>query len=244
MEPRDGREEASGARQARGPAEVHSGAQAEAEGKGEDQGAVEAIDVKGRATVGVLALLLAVFALEAARGAVGDETALLSMGALPNDGRLHHQYWRLVSYSALHLNLVHIALNVALLWWVGQIVERRVGAVAMLGVYLLSAIAAGLAISFVRLSQPKGGSTLGASGGICGLLACALVLLQWRNAARFEASKGVRRWLWVACAGALGASLLSGVSLAGHAAGLAAGALAGLFLSSIAARRAAGVMPI
>jgi hypothetical protein len=54
----------------------------------------------------------------------------------------------------------------------------------------------------------------------------------------------VRLWLWVALAGVFATSLLSGVSLAGHAAGLAAGALAGFVLPAIAARRAAGVMPI
>jgi len=48
MEPRDGRAEASGARQAQGQHEVEGQAQAEAEGKLQDPDQVEAIDVKGR----------------------------------------------------------------------------------------------------------------------------------------------------------------------------------------------------
>src|SRR5207244_217575 len=126
VEPRDRWEEAPGARQAQGQDEVRF--QEQAKVQYEDQGQVEAIEVKGRATLGLLAILVLVFAVEAVRHAIGDETALLSMGALPNDGRLHHQYWRLATYSVLHLNVTHIALNLAFLWWVGRIVKRRIGA--------------------------------------------------------------------------------------------------------------------
>jgi len=150
VEPRDRWEEAPGARQAQGQSKIHIQAEAEAQNEDQDQVEVEAIEVKGRATLGLLTLLLAVFAVEAVRGVIGDEMALLSMGALPNDGRLHHEYWRLVSYSALHLNLTHIALNLAFLWWVGRVVERRVGAAPMLAVYLFSLVVSGVAITLVR----------------------------------------------------------------------------------------------
>src|SRR4029453_16725017 len=103
--------------------------------------------VKATATLAVVAALVAAFAIEATRGAVGDEAALLRMGALPNGGTLDHQYWRLVTYSLLHLNYLHLGLNLALLWWVGNIVERRVGSRRLLAVYLASVVAAGVAIA-------------------------------------------------------------------------------------------------
>ena len=179
------------------------------------------------ATLTVVVVLAGMFAVEAARGAVGDETALLGMGALPNGGGLDHQYWRLVTYSLLHLDYLHLCLNLALLWWVGSIVERRIGSAALGAVYFVSVVAAGIAITVAHAGHPRPGSSLGASGGIFGLLACALILLHRRDASRFGQNGRVRIFLWVILAGGIVASLLPGVSLAGHAAGLVTGLLAG-----------------
>ena len=184
----------------------------------------------GRGTLAILALLLAVFAAEGARGAVGDELALLAMGGLPGDGRLNGEYWRLIAYSALHLNSVHLLLNGALLWWVGNVVERRVGALWFGVAYLASVVAAGLAITLVRLGHPRPGSSVGASGGIFGLVACALVLLYRRDAAHFGQGGRVRLGSWIVVLIGFGASLLPGVSLSGHAGGFVAGLIAGALL--------------
>jgi membrane associated rhomboid family serine protease len=186
--------------------------------------------MKAKGTFGILAVLAAVFAVEGARGAVGDERALLAMGALPNDGRLGHEYWRLISYSMLHLNDLHLLLNAALLWWVGNVVERRVGPAALGLAYLASVLSAGAAITLVHWSHPRPGSSVGASGGIFGLVACALVLQYRRQAAHFGQSTRVRLWLWVVAGVGFGASLIPGVSLSGHAGGFAAGLIAGRML--------------
>ena len=183
--------------------------------------------MKGRATLGILILIVAGFAFEIAKGAVGDETALLRLGALPNDGRIDHEYWRLLSYSVLHLNAAHLVLNAALLWWVGNIVERRVGGAGVLATYFGAVLAVGVAIVVMRSSQPRPGSSLGASGGVFALLVCALVLLHRRDAVGFGQSRVVRLWLWIILAAGLAASFLPGVSLTGHAIGAAVGVLAG-----------------
>ena len=184
----------------------------------------------GKATLSLLALLIAVFAIESTRGAVGDEVALMAMGALPNDGQLHGEYWRLVTYSALHLNYAHLLLNAALLWWVGNMVERRVGTASLAVAYLASVVTAGLVIMLFDLSRPHPGSGVGASGGIFGLVACALVLMHRQDAARFGQKSGVRLWLWVVIVVGFGVSLIPGVSLSGHAGGFAAGLIAGWLL--------------
>jgi rhomboid protease GluP len=186
--------------------------------------------VRRKATLCIFAALIAVFALEGARGAIGDEGALLSMGALPNDGSLHHEYWRLIAYSALHLNYAHIVLNLALLWWVGSIVERRVGSTALGIAYFAFVLVAGGGITLLHMSHPRPGASVGASGGLFGLLACALMLLYRRDASAFGQRMRVRLWLWVVLCAGFGASLLPGVSLMGHASGFAAGLLVGWFL--------------
>ena len=79
------------------------------------------------ATYILAAILLIVFGIEIATHRIGNEYALLEMGALPADGHLNGEYWRIITYSFLHLNWNHIILNLALFLWVGRIVERRVG---------------------------------------------------------------------------------------------------------------------
>ena len=144
----------------------------------------------GPATRALAVVLLIVFAVEAAIGAAGDDAALLRFGALPDDGRLGHEYWRLIAYSFLHLTSVHLLLNLALLWWVGSIVERRIGGLLMCAAYFLAVIISGVSIVVAHLTAPRTGSSMGASGGVFGLLACALILLRRRDAAHVTAVRG------------------------------------------------------
>lgn len=182
------------------------------------------------ATTVLLGILLAMFALEVARGAVGDEVALLRMGALPNDGALGGEYWRLVTYSLLHLNPMHILMNAALLWWVGYVVERRIPRAAFAAVYAGASLASGAMITVARMAHPRAGASLGASGGLFGLVGCALVLSYRRDAAAFGQGRSLRMALWAVAIVGLAASLIQGVSLSGHGGGLAAGLLAGFLV--------------
>ena len=67
------------------------------------------------------------FGIEPTTNSVGSDNALLRLGALPDDGQLRSEFWRIATYSFLHFNWLHLVLNLALLWWVGRIVERQVG---------------------------------------------------------------------------------------------------------------------
>ena len=178
-------------------------------------------------TVVLIAALVVVFAVEIAAHAVGDEAALLALGALPTTGHLNGEYWRLLTYSFLHLNTLHLFLNCALLWWVGRIVERRTGTGRAAAIYVVTVLVSAAAILIVRSFDPHPGSGMGASGGVFGLLGAALVLVYRRDAARFGGDRGLRAGLWVCAAIGLGISFIPGVSLAGHLGGLAPGALLG-----------------
>ena len=179
-------------------------------------------------TAVLLTLLVAAFVLEAARGAVGNEHALLSLGALPDDGTLRGEYWRLVTYGLLHLTTLHLAVNAAGLYWVGRLVERRIGTAQMLLVFSAAVVAGGMAIALTHARSPHPGATVGASGGLFGLLAVGLVLAYRHGVRVAPLSRTARRVLWAIAVGGLAASALPGLSMAGHLGGLAAGSVGGL----------------
>src|SRR4051794_33835070 len=94
----------------------------------------------------LLLLLAAIFLVERARGAVGSDPGLLALGALPDRGGLHGEYWRLLTFGLLHSNLAHLLLNGVLLLLAGPTVERRAGVLWLPLVFLSASIASGAGI--------------------------------------------------------------------------------------------------
>jgi membrane associated rhomboid family serine protease len=177
---------------------------------------------------GTLVLILAIaiaFGIEIATNSVGNEAALLKLGALPDDGQLHGQFWRIGSYSFLHFNWLHLLLNAGLLLWVGRIVEQHVGTGRGALIYSVSVICSAALILFVHNLYPKPGATVGASGGVFGLLGAALVISY-----RQDAERRWQRWLWAALFAGFAVSLLPDISMAGHIGGIIGGAPVAFFI--------------
>ena len=179
----------------------------------------------GLGTITLIVALLVVFGIELATHSVGNEDSLLKLGALPDDGALHGQYWRFATYSFLHFNGVHLLLNVLLLFWVGRIVESWVGIAYAAAIYVSSVLASATVILLFHNLHPKAGATVGASGGIFGLLAAALIISYRHSADSFDRQSRLRTWLWIALLAGLGISFLPGISMAGHVGGLIGGTL-------------------
>ncbi len=179
----------------------------------------------------LIVALVSLFGIEVATHTMGDETALLKLGALPTNGQLNSQYWRLLTYSFLHLNPLHLLLNVVLLWWIGRVVERRVGTLRAGAIYGASVVLGASATLAVRSLSPHPGSAIGASAGLFGLLGAALVLVYRADAARFGQGRGLRVGLWLCLLIGLGISCVPNVSLAGHLGGLVSGPVLGAVLA-------------
>jgi membrane associated rhomboid family serine protease len=180
---------------------------------------------RGSATL--LGLLAAIFLVEIATNAVGNDDRLLMLGALPDGGGLHGQYWRLLSFGFLHSDVTHILLNGALLLLAGPAVERRAGTRWVFIIFLVASVASGIGILVKHLLWPAPGVSVGASGGMFGLLAAALVLA-------FRAGAGsplARTALVIALVAGLAYSILPGISMVGHVTGLAIGAAIALWVS-------------
>jgi len=83
------------------------------------------------------------------------------------------QLWQLVSYAFLHGGLFHLFFNLFALWIFGSRIEQTWGSKAFLLYYFVSVIGAALVQLLVSSQAASSGDvypTLGASGGVFGLL--------------------------------------------------------------------------
>src|SRR5207237_163075 len=170
---------------------------------------------------GTFALILAIaigFGIEIATNSVGNDAALLKLGALPDNGQLDGEFWRLATYSFLHFNWLHLLLNVGLLFWIGRIVEKQIGTGRGALIYFVSVLSSAAVILLVHNWHPKEGATVGASGGVFGLLGAALIISYRQNA-----EPRLKMRLWIVLAAGFAVSLLPDISMAGHIGGIIGG---------------------
>ncbi len=97
------------------------------------------------------------------------------------EGVANGGYYRLLTAMFLHYGIVHIALNMLCLYQLGPYVERSLGRLRFIGLYVLS----GLGGSALSYSGIAGGSRFvqaaGASGAVFGLFAAFFVLERKRG---------------------------------------------------------------
>jgi len=84
--------------------------------------------------------------------------------------RPEFQVWQLLSYGFLHGNLNHIFFNMFGLWMFGRDLERMMGAKRFLIYYLTCVVGAGMVQLTVAAIQGGAYPTVGASGGVFGIL--------------------------------------------------------------------------
>ena len=82
------------------------------------------------------------------------------------------EWWRLISGAFLHANLLHVGFNMLLLWLLGRELEQMLGSPRFGLIYLASVLAG----SFGALLHNPAVPTVGASGGVFGLMGSAVVV--------------------------------------------------------------------
>ena len=78
--------------------------------------------------------------------------------------------WQLLSYGFLHGDITHIVFNMLMLWMFGRELEVLMGARRFLTYYFTCVVGAGIVQLIVAGLQGGGYPTIGASGGVFGIL--------------------------------------------------------------------------
>lgn len=97
--------------------------------------------------------------------------ALWPLGSGGGPDQPAFQVWQLATYGFLHGSLLHLGFNMLALWMFGRDVEGVMGARRFLQYYLTCVVTAAVVqLATMRLMQAPPYPTVGASGGVFGLL--------------------------------------------------------------------------
>ena len=156
-------------------------------------------------------------------GVNADSGWIFEQGALYGPLVADGDWWRLITAAFLHYGVLHIAMNMLALWWLGAPVEFVLGRVRFVLLFLVS----GLAGSAGSLLLEPNAVTVGASGAIFGMLGAGLIL-EWRATGSLAGN-----YLTLIVVNLAFTFAFPGVSIGGHLGGLAGGVLGVLALSRL-----------
>jgi len=141
--------------------------------------------MKMSAVISLIIANVVVFVLQSlSNGVIDAYFALWPLQAI--DGQSYFHVWQIVTYAFLHStdNILHLLFNMFGLWMFGTEIERYVGPRRLLACYFASVIAAALTQLFVpMLFGAPPGPTIGASGGVFGLILAYAIMFPKRKVA-------------------------------------------------------------
>jgi len=131
------------------------------------------------------------------------------------------QWWRLASAMFIHIGLLHVAMNMWVLWSAGPLVERLLGHTGFALTYLLSGLLGGLASLWWNPAVVSAGAS-GAVFGVYGALSAFLIVR--RHVVPLQVLRGLRTSTLVFVAYNLVFGLMiKGIDMAAHVGGLLGG---------------------
>ncbi len=182
-----------------------------------------------RAIVAINAVVFVLMVVNGVNPMRPDTQAVIQWGANFGPMTMNGEWWRLLSSMFLHFGIIHIGFNMWVLWDVGRMVERLVGNVGFIILYLVAGITgsiASLAWHPVVVSAGASGAVFGVFGALLGFLALR------RDTVPAEVLRRLRKVAvsFVVLNVILGLSI-PGIDNAAHLGGFAGGFLCGLVLS-------------
>lgn len=145
----------------------------------------------------------------------------------PGLGVAEGEWWRLVSGGFLHAGVIHLGMNMLLLWLLGSMMEPVLGRARFVALYTASLLAGSMGVLLVDPTT----STVGASGAIFGLMGAAVALQRSRGIDPWQSGLGGLILINV-----LITFTIPGISVGGHLGGLVGGLVAGLAMFEVEKR--------
>ena len=199
-----------------------------------------------RVTYGIMAVCILLYLPTFFGGdtsAVYDDLATIGIGQDPNSFQLigvaEGEYWRLITGGFLHDpgNILHIAFNMYILYWLGTMLEPVLGHVKFTALYTASLLAG----SFGAIVADPLVRTVGASGAVFGLMAAAFVMQRARGVDPMRSGIGFVILFNLALPFLIPNS---NISIGGHVGGLIGGAIAALAIERVAPLRRGDLLPV
>jgi membrane associated rhomboid family serine protease len=128
------------------------------------------------------------------------------------------EYYRIISSGFLHFSILHVGMNMFLLWQLGQLLESAMGRVRFTSLYFICMIGGAIGALILEPNALTGG----ASGAVFGLMAAAAVGLHQRGVNPFRTGIGTTLILNLVITFAI-----PGISIGGHLGGALTGAALG-----------------
>jgi rhomboid protease GluP len=127
-------------------------------------------------TLGLMALLMAVFIWQFATGSLESTERVIASGALYRAAVLNGEWWRLFSCLFLHGGVEHLLGNLFMLYILGMASEHGLGATRHVLVYFVAGV-----VGAVLSMSLHPGPSVGASGAIFGLAGAVIAFLYRRQ---------------------------------------------------------------
>ena len=180
------------------------------------------------ATILLIILNVLVFLVSESSGSSQDVMHMLDLGAaytplITENGEVY----RLFTSMFLHFGISHLMNNMLVLFVLGSRLERAVGKLRFLAVYLFGGTAANIISMFLELKTGEYSVSAGASGAVFAVMG-AMIYIVLRNHGRLE-DLTVRQILIMAAFSLYFGFTSTGVDNAAHVGGL----LAGLVLAAL-----------
>jgi membrane associated rhomboid family serine protease len=190
------------------------------------------------ATYVIIALCVAAFVAELAGGGT---SALEGRGEVIREGGLFgpavadDEPYRIVTSAFLHAGVLHLGLNMFALYILGTLLEPAIGTARFAAIYAVSVLGG----SFGALLLDPTEVTVGASGGVFGLMAATFLIARGRGLDHVASQVG-----FFVVLNLVFTFSIPGISVGGHLGGLAGGGLAALIVSRLERGGIANAKPL
>lgn len=169
----------------------------------------------GTLTLSLMAVCVLVFIWQQVAG----DREVMSLLAWPSGPEQYFQVWRWFSHALLHFSLIHILFNLLWWWYLGGMVEKRLGAGKLVVIAVISALLSGW-----MQAKYSGIWFGGLSGVVYALMGYCWLYGERRPEAGVFLERGLMAfaivWLVIGYFGAFGLSIANAAHVAGLVVGL------------------------